>query len=110
MDFSGFKQGDRVRIVLETEVRRAGEHLETGRNFFDDEPNDIVSIEKIAPALPTTPGSVIRTQTGTEWILHKTEWLPISSLPYVRAGLDAKARGQFIFPTRWDVVYDAGAK
>lgn len=56
-DFSGVKKGDRVRLVYEVDVYSVvgGDFLDThnGVEFYG---TDLVSVEKIAPPLPTEDG------------------------------------------------------
>ena len=55
------KTGDRVRIVIEDKVYRSdSSYLDTEANFFDGRKSQIVSIEKLKPALPTEPGTTFR--------------------------------------------------
>lgn len=55
------KKGDRVRIVIEDKVYRSdSSYLDTEANFFDGRKSQIVSIEKLKPALPTEPGTTFR--------------------------------------------------
>lgn len=71
------KAGDRVRVVLEDEIGHASQdgyfELSDGQGWYADE-ESVVSIEKIEPPLPTTPGSVI--QSGLDsgktlfWVLE----------------------------------------
>lgn len=61
-DFSGIKAGDRVRLVYEVtvdEVHPRGLHSlysEKNANVYYAEEDELVSVEKIAPPLPTEDG------------------------------------------------------
>lgn len=57
----GLKGGDYVRIVIEDEVKWTDCYvLETARNMFSGDANQIVSVEKIVRPLPNEPGTVFR--------------------------------------------------
>lgn len=66
VEMADLKVGDKVRIVLETEVDRiygSGIGFGTTANDFQASRNDIVSLERLTPAklpLPTEPGTVFR--------------------------------------------------
>ena len=88
------KVGDRVRVVLEGEVNfvdECGFDLSHGSDIFSTvRPGAVVSVEKVAPPLPTTPGSVIRSHitneffhlnaAGTKWISDDGDAYPAQSL------------------------------
>ena len=55
-------EGDYARVVLEGRVTYAGDGwvtLEGDHGFYATEPKGLVSVTKLSPPLPTTPGSVI---------------------------------------------------
>lgn len=70
------KKGDRVRVVLEGEVTTVwtdgSEFVLAGLNGIEPSESHVVSVEKVAPPLPTTPGSVIRDEAGSVRMLGIT--------------------------------------
>lgn len=108
------KVGDRVRVVLEGEVTR----VYTGRllvgtglfdNWIDPAADHVVSVEKVSPPLPTTPGSVIRQPHYSDpykfWRYVRVfdgRWLSLESGDYYPSsefGVD---------PDDIEVIFDAG--
>lgn len=76
------KTGDRVRIVIEDKVYRSdSSYLDTEANFFAGMTSQIVSIEKLKPALPTEPGTTFRAR-----VTFKDGWdvKPYESTLFVR--------------------------
>lgn len=98
------KRGDRVRIVIETTVRsdwRDGEVCTEWGDWYQVDEDGVVSIEKLAPRLPTAPGSVIRDKgTNTYRILNKAGWW-----------VSGRARRLPVdLMNEFEVIYDAGMK
>ena len=98
--------GDRVRVVIE------GEQSDGVRGFKVMTGSDLcatirvdrgysISVEKVAPPLPTTPDSVIRSKIlGSVWHLHTDgKW---------HAADGSTSRG-WSYPERFEVIFDAGA-
>lgn len=85
------KKGDRVRIVIEDVIedkvyRSDSSYLDTEANFFDGRESQIVSIEKLKPALPTEPGTTFRAR-----VTIKEKWggEPYESTLFVRKNRQA---------------------
>ena len=77
--FDGVKYGDKIRIVIESDVTGGGAHgkLCTANNVFYLDQEDIVSVEVITPVtpLPTTEGSVVTTTTAiNRFVLTNYGW------------------------------------
>lgn len=97
------KVGDRVRVVLEGEVtyvNASGFDINEGP-FFSTDATEVVSVEKVAPPLPTTPGSVIRSSlTGTTAVRTASRWVDLG----IPADTYFEPKG-----SSWAVIFDAGA-
>jgi hypothetical protein len=91
--------GDEVEVVLRGTVARAGMtwFAIADTNAIDADDPYVISVTKVTPPLPTTPGSVIRGGTDTA-LLTKTGWVN-----QFRDGVDPR-------PGWWTLIYDAGAK
>ena len=104
------KVGDRVRVVLEGEVTWfKDELLELGHSSHPStidmrDVGGVVSIEKVAPHLPTTPGSVVRYCGLTFMRRSDGEW--------VGAHPEKLGRSNFLYsevpPEQCEVIFDAG--
>lgn len=55
-DFSGIKAGDRVRLVYEFEVNQHWDDVVSDADYGEFGTGSLVSVEKIAPPLPTEDG------------------------------------------------------
>lgn len=101
---SKVKKGDRVRVILEDDVAAAdvSGRLSLGSglvvNLGDGR---TISIEKIPPPLPTTPGSVIRIGNIFLGLRTNGAWASFSNYVYVPERLAAASSDV-------TVVYDAG--
>lgn len=109
------KVGDRVRVVLEGEVREIGTSPERwtliGGTCFPIGVSEVVSVEKVTPPLPTTPGSVIRqphySDSGRFWRYVRVfdgRWLSLDNgdhYPSDEFGAD---------PDDIEVIFNAGAE
>jgi hypothetical protein len=92
-----------VRIVVESAVTSNGPRwLDTTNNSFATSNPDVVSVEVLAPALPTAPGSVIRSKVSGAYRIRREfgAWVAGFGTALVEdVDLDA---------SEWDVIFDAG--
>lgn len=81
--------GDRVRVVLEGEVTALGRYnpgaFEVGSSndafptLVNPARRQVLSVEKLSPPLPTTPGSVVRHISGYLYARDLDHWRGIDS-------------------------------
>src|SRR5690242_3477947 len=105
------KVGDRVRVVLEGEVTvtRSPEDGERrfvvgsgiAANWVYPDAEHTVSVEKVTPPLPTTPGSVIRNCATIRMLDRDGMWRG----PNNGSGLTTEDAVEY----GYEVVFDAGA-
>ena len=105
------KRGDRVRVVLEgtaipdNDVDANFSLMVEGLHgaYYIGHPSEphVVSVENVAPPLPTTPDSVIRSKIlGSVWMLHTDgKW----------HAADGSTHSIWSQPERFEVIFDAGA-
>lgn len=104
-----FKKGDRVRVTYEGEYDRyvgvSGHWVRTGGLSWDVPAS--ATIEKLVPALPTTPGSVVRHKSNiidSKYVLNNDgKWV---SLRYGTHGTADSFGANWT--TIYEVIFDAG--
>lgn len=117
VDFSGIKTGDRVRIVLETEVREVyvgpsteGNYFDTDENSFRQGQEDIVSVEVIRDPLPTAIGSLVKGSLYTFVKNTEGSWTNLRPLSDGRfTSIDNKGIKRDYENGYFKVIFDAGS-
>ena len=103
----GLKKGDTVEILLRGEVTEVGSHgdwfdLDGEFSFYQESTAAlVVSVEKVTPPLPTTPGSVI-VERGTSrsfLLVDGGFWFSQGAVSYPLASIASKD---------FEVIHDAG--
>jgi hypothetical protein len=104
---SGYQpqKGDRVRVVLEGEVTYSRHDVRfdlAGLNTINPAAEHVVSVEKVAPPLPTTPGSVIHWLGSFVHLSKEGRWVDDNGDSIHGPGVDSFHLHGF------EVIFDAG--
>lgn len=83
--FDGVQVGDRVRVVIESEVTRKTAHgsiTTAAYNGFQPDQDDIVSVEVLAPPVTVfNPGEVVRHKSnGSMWLILNDGYVRLGSI------------------------------
>ena len=112
------KVGDRVRVVIEGEIGVNSAATATPWFIVGDESTgslicpgaeQVVSVEKVTPPLPTTPGSVLRYDTGLAGC-EQTFLLHDDGIWRDACAADPCELSTGVNPERCTIIFDAGAE